>query len=304
VKNSDQPVEAVLAERLVKAAELLEGDSVGDPLAVAALQERLGVSLTSLGFADRAIPILQKSRQTRQESLGPDHAHTISSRVSLALSFLEAGKLDLAAPLFEKALPLAKAKLGSDHIDTLRCMNGLAEVYLHARKLDLALPLLAETLKLRKAKLGPDHPDTVSSMNNLAVGYELAGKFDLSLPLKEETHRLDKARLGPDHLSTLTSMNNLAEGYRVAGKLDLALPLFEETYRSTLRGSAEAPGGNPRSPAPGDAGDRGQPRGELRVRRPAGQSAAAARRGLPGQQEIPWPALGWRRTRGRLRAGG
>ncbi len=42
VKEGDKPLEAVLAERLVKAAEQLEGESVGDPLVVAALQARLG----------------------------------------------------------------------------------------------------------------------------------------------------------------------------------------------------------------------------------------------------------------------
>ena len=42
VKKGDKPLEAVLADRLVKAAGQLEGESVGDPLAVAVLQHRLG----------------------------------------------------------------------------------------------------------------------------------------------------------------------------------------------------------------------------------------------------------------------
>jgi serine/threonine protein kinase/tetratricopeptide (TPR) repeat protein len=231
VKQSPEPLEAVLAERLVMAAEQLEGDSVGHPVVVATLQDRLGTSLRSLGFPDRAIPIFQKSRQTRRELLGLDHADTISSMVNLALAYVDAGKLDLAMSLFEETVPLAKARLGPDHRLTLSSMNGLAGVYRLVGKHDLALPLFEETFQLRKASLGPDDPHTLNSMNGLAVAYEDADKFDLSLPLKEESLRLTKAKFGPDHPSTLVSMNNLAEGYRVTGKLDLALKLFEETLK-------------------------------------------------------------------------
>ena len=42
VKEGNEPLEAVLADRLVKAAGQLEGEAVGDPLVVAGLQDRLG----------------------------------------------------------------------------------------------------------------------------------------------------------------------------------------------------------------------------------------------------------------------
>jgi serine/threonine protein kinase len=233
VKEGTEPLEAVLAKRLVAAAGQLEGEAVGDPLAVAGLQDRLGQSLLSLGHAQDAIPLFVKARETRTAKLGADHPYTLTSMNNLAEGYQAAGKLDLALPLLEETLKLKKAKLGADHPDTLGSMNNLAAGYHHVGKLDLALPLYEETLKLTKAKLGADHPDTLGSMNNLATGYQAAGKLDLALPLYEETLKLIKAKLGADHLSTLTSMNNLAEGYRSAGKLNLALPLYEETLKLT-----------------------------------------------------------------------
>jgi serine/threonine protein kinase/tetratricopeptide (TPR) repeat protein len=229
VTAGDRPVEAMLAERLVQAADQLEGEAVGEPFAVAALQQRLGRSLMSLGFADRALPILQKSRQTLLEISGRDHPATLSTAANLAQCYLATGKLDLALSLFKELLPIIKSQLGPDHPDTLGCMNGLAETYMQTSKNDLALPLLEEALRLRKARLGPDDPATLTSMNNLAVSYEFAGRFDRSLPLKEETLKLEKARFGPDHPKTIVAMNNLAEGYRVAGQVDRALKLFKET---------------------------------------------------------------------------
>src|SRR5207248_1438554 len=93
IKQGDKPLEAVLADRLVKAAEQLEGESVGDPVVVAALQDRLGRSLLSLGFAARAIPLFEKSRATLQAKLGPDYPDTLGSMNNLAEGYRIAGKL-------------------------------------------------------------------------------------------------------------------------------------------------------------------------------------------------------------------
>jgi serine/threonine protein kinase/tetratricopeptide (TPR) repeat protein len=231
VKAGDKPLEAVLADRLVKAAEQLEGESVGDSLAVAALQDRLGQSLLSLGFAAQTIRVLEKAWATRKAALGPDHPDTLTSMNNLAESYRAAGQYDRAIKLNEEALALRRAKLGPDHPDTLHSMNNLATGYLDAGQHDRAIKLNEEALALRRAKLGPDHPDTLHSMNNLAAGYRDAGQHDRALPLFEETWRRRKARLGPDHPDTFASTNNLAAGYRDAGQHDRALPLFEEALR-------------------------------------------------------------------------
>ena len=61
VKKSKEPVEAVLAERLLSAAKQLDEDAIGDPLTLSSLRFRLGSSLVNLGYAEQAIPILQES---------------------------------------------------------------------------------------------------------------------------------------------------------------------------------------------------------------------------------------------------
>jgi hypothetical protein len=230
-KAGNAPLEAVLAQRLVQAGAQLEGEAVGDPLAMAALQNRLGYSLLSLGHPQEAIPLFARARETLQTQLGADHPDTLACMNNLAAGYRAAGKLDLALPLHEEILKLAKAKLGADHHDTLISMNSLALAYRDAGKLDRALALLEENLKLTKTRLGADHPDTLISMNNLALSHLAAGNLDRALPLLEETLKLRKARLGADHPDTLNSMNNLAMGYRDAGKLDRVLLVLEETLK-------------------------------------------------------------------------
>jgi eukaryotic-like serine/threonine-protein kinase len=232
VKDGSQTLEAILAKRLIKTAEQLNAQAIGDPLIVAELQNRLAVTLLNLGFADPAIELLTAARQTSIERLGPDDPETLIRASNLAEAYQAAGKRDLALPLLEETLKTRKSKLGPDHPSTLISMNNLAHAYGQAGRLDMALPLLEETLKLRRAKLGLDHPQTLNSMGNLGMGYMKAGKLDLALPLLEETLKLRKAQLGPDHPDTLVSMSNLAHAYGDAGKLDLALPLCEETLKA------------------------------------------------------------------------
>ncbi len=223
-----KPLRALLGERLDEAVSQLEGEAVGDPLAVARLQRTLGLSLLGLGHPEKAIALLIQARQTFAVHEGPDHPDTLLTMNQLATGYRKSGKLDLALPLLEETLKLRKARLGPDHPSTLQSMNNLGLGYFEGRKLDLALPLFEETLKLAKARLSPDHTTTLATINNLASGYQAAEKLDLAMPLFEEALKLIMAKLGPDHPSTLITLRNLATCHRDAGTLEQALPLFLE----------------------------------------------------------------------------
>jgi serine/threonine protein kinase/tetratricopeptide (TPR) repeat protein len=230
-EKEGRPLRAILGDRLVRAAADLEGEAIGDPLMVAGLQNRLGLSLLRLGMARQAIPLFLKSRATREAHLGADHADTLASMNNLARGYQEDGKPGLAWPLLKETLQRRRATLGDDHRDTLTSMNNLASGYGAIGKPRLALPLLQETLARRKAILGPYHQETLTSMNNLAVGYWAAGEPEKTVPLHEETLRLRKAHLGPHHIDTLQSMSNLGSSYRYARKLSEAQSLHEEAVR-------------------------------------------------------------------------
>jgi serine/threonine protein kinase/tetratricopeptide (TPR) repeat protein len=231
VRQDEEPLEAVLAERLVAAAQQLEGESVGDPLTVARMQQKLGVTLISLGFPTEAIAVLQKSLHTRQVNLSAEHPDVLVTKNDLARGYKDAGKLDIAVPLFEEVLRSKQATLEKDHPDTLTSMNDLAGAYKIAGHVDKALPLLEEAVRLSAAKIGPDHPDTLMSIHNLAATYRAAGQLEKALPLYEKTLRLRREKQGHDHPDTLLSLNSLAVGYRTAGDMNRALPLFEESMR-------------------------------------------------------------------------
>jgi serine/threonine protein kinase len=222
-----------LGKRLDLAAEQLDAEAVGDPLAVARLQSDLGNCQRELGHFDKAVPLLEKSLRTRQELLGLGHRDTLVTMNNLSLSYRSVGRLDAAISLLEECLERMKAELDPDHPNTLSAMGNLASAHGAAGNLALALPLYEENLRLSKAKLGPNHRDTLVAMNNLAEGYRAAGNIGLALPLFEEAVPLMRAELGPDHATTLIVVNNLAAAYLKEGKQTLALSLHEECYRLT-----------------------------------------------------------------------
>jgi eukaryotic-like serine/threonine-protein kinase len=230
-EHQGTPLQALLGERLDQAAAQLEGEAIGDPLAVARMQMILGNSQVGLGYPEKAIPLFAKARATFTDQLGPDDPETLTSMNDLAWGYLAAGKFDLALPLCQETLELRKAKLGPDDPDTLQTMNNLAVGYGDIGRDGLALPLYEKTFELRKARLGPDHFDTIQSMGNLGLAYLVAGSFDRALPLLDEAVKRWRKKRGPDDGITLIAMNNLAGGYQVAGMLDRAVPLFKQTLQ-------------------------------------------------------------------------
>jgi serine/threonine protein kinase/tetratricopeptide (TPR) repeat protein len=221
-----------LGERLEQAARLLEGEAVGDPLIVARLQDVLGRSLHALGQYDKAFPLLEKARQTREAELGPDHPDTLLSKNNLAVLFLDSGKYKLAEALFQEVLHAQMARLGADHPDTLNSKSNLASLYQFQGKFERAEALYKEALQARTARLGADHSDTLASKANLASLYQFQGKYERAEALYKEVLQARTAKLGPNHPHTLQSKNNLAALFSDQGKYDRAEALHMEVLQA------------------------------------------------------------------------
>jgi eukaryotic-like serine/threonine-protein kinase len=238
-EKTGRSLRLILGDRLGEAAAALEADAAADPLLVARLQDRLGLSLLRLGLPKQAVPLFEKARVIRAAALGPDHPDTLSSTNNLARGYQDDGRAKLALPLFQDVLDLRRAQLGDNDPATLTSINNLATCHCSLGRVDLALPLLTETLERRKAQLGPDDPATLGSMNNLAVAYWSVDRLTDALSLHAEALRLRTARLGPRHPDTLQSMTNLGSTHRALGDLEKALPLLEQAL--DLRRAEQGP---------------------------------------------------------------
>jgi hypothetical protein len=115
--------------RAEKAADALDAEAVGDPLAVARLQTVLGNTLRELGSAAKAEEVLARARAVRERELGADHPDTLTTLGVLALAYHAAGKTPEAIALFEQVRDGYGKRLGADHPDTLRTLGVLALAY-------------------------------------------------------------------------------------------------------------------------------------------------------------------------------
>jgi tRNA A-37 threonylcarbamoyl transferase component Bud32 len=228
-EKEGKPLGEILGQRVERAAQQLEGESIADAVTVAKLQHILGRSLTALGLYPKAEALLEKSAATRAAQLGENDADTLQSKNELARAYHGAGQLDRALPLYQGSLQAAETALGDDHSLTLTFRNNLADAYRDDGKLELAVPLLERTVKAQELKEGSDHPLTLTYRSNLALAYQDTGKVGLAIPLLESIVQAHEVHFGDNHAETLESRNNLASAYQIGGKLDRAIALWERT---------------------------------------------------------------------------
>jgi lipopolysaccharide exporter len=206
-----------------------------DPLPGRAVDAGLTNGSRQGGWLAQAVTLLERALADREQTLGPNHPHTLASRANLAYAYGEAGWMAKAIPVYERTYADWRRLLGSDHPRTLRSSNYLASAYRGAGRLAEAIPLYEQTLADRERLLGPDHASTLRSSNYLASAYREAGRLAEAIPLHERTLVGWRQLLGPDHPRTLLASNHLADAYCEARRLAEAIPLYEQTLARCTR---------------------------------------------------------------------
>ena len=130
-RNPDQPLEILLASRLVEAGEQLDALAIQDPGTVSRLKHRLAKTLTGLGRHDKAASFLENaigSAETRPETF-EDHERLVM-QIDLAGVYLSQSRRELAIELFRKCLTKAEG-LKADQSRSLKslALTGLAACY-------------------------------------------------------------------------------------------------------------------------------------------------------------------------------
>lgn len=231
VEQTAEPLEAVLATRLVAAGDDLDADAIGDPLVVADLQLELAASLIALGFADDALNLAESSSEILKQFLTADHPHTLNAQFVLATALIDTGQLREGLQLHQDVLEQRKKVLKEDDPDLLVSMNSVAYALAESGELDEAVLLYEVTLQKKQSIHGPTDPSTLASMHNLASGYLGTGHLDKAMVLFEETYHLRAEKLTELHPDTLTSADQLANCWVADGQAERGLELLKEILR-------------------------------------------------------------------------
>ena len=222
------PLRAILGERLDRAAADLVGDSVGDVLVVAGLQDRLARTYLGLGQPAKAEALFTEALATRRAELGTDNRLTLRTMSSLAKAYCLAGKLPEAVKLHEQVRDAQMKTLGADDPDTLANLNDLGSVYSLTGEATKAVTLLEQVRDRRVKQLGEDHEDTLATLANLRGAYSAALRHPDAIATGEKLLATCVKEHGDDHPLTLAAMNGLGRVYQAGYKMKQALALFEK----------------------------------------------------------------------------
>jgi eukaryotic-like serine/threonine-protein kinase len=217
----------ILGRHLDKAAALLDGDAIGDPLTVARLQYALGTSYVGLGYPKKAVGLLEPARRTRDAELGPTHADTLAAMNALAGAYRDAGRLKDALPLYEETLRRRRAAFGDADRRTLDTMHNLAVVYREAGRLKDARPLAVEVHRRTSEAHGPESEDTLAALLHLAAYHRDAGDWDAAIGQCRFVYDVRKRDLGEKAQATMRARSNLACTYLDAGRAEDALRISQ-----------------------------------------------------------------------------
>ncbi|KAJ7720419.1 P-loop containing nucleoside triphosphate hydrolase protein [Mycena metata] len=156
--------------------------------------------------------------EEQKQVLGNNHADTLHTMESLALSYSYLGEYQKAKELQIIVLKRGKQVLSENHPHTLRTMGNLAHTYSALGEHQKAQELKATVFEKQKQVLGDNHPDTLRTMGNLASSYSNLGEHQKAKELKATVLEKQKQVLGDNHLDTLCTMGNLANSYSAVGE--------------------------------------------------------------------------------------
>ncbi len=228
IKQGTEPLEAVLAQRLVKAAVQLEGEAVGDPLMVAQLQNRLGRSLISLGHPRPAIELFTKAHATCADRLGADHPDALTSMNNLAAGYSAAGKLDLALPLYEAAA-LGIEKLRFQHEHAPGIISQTASAYEAAEEFARAEAWRRKWLAHVKERSGAESPAYAGELAALGLNLLQQKKWTDAEPVLRECLAV-REKKEPEAWTTFNTLSMLGGSLLGQKKFADAEPLLVKGY--------------------------------------------------------------------------
>jgi len=231
-----QDEQLLLAQAMRDCAARLQeatGDLLWNPDAHPVLF-RAGRSLDSAGMSS-AITYWKAMIETGGRTLGPEHAHTLAARGSLAAAYEAAGWRENAISVHRQSLAERERVLGTDHPDTLAARVHLASAYQAAGRLSEAILLYERALAGHEWVLGADHPETLAVRGSLAAAYRSAGRQDDAIIVFQRTLADRERVLGPDHADTLAACASLAAAYHGASRLGDAISLLKRTLAGRRR---------------------------------------------------------------------
>lgn len=206
-------------------------EATGDPAALAADLNLMGVVHMTVGQNDAALPMLQRSYDLRSGALGPDHEETIESLNNLAVAHWRSGAQDLAIATHEDALRRCETALGENHRRTAETLNALAvKVQSLADGAARARQLYERGVSAAEGALGPDSELVARLLVNVATARIGDGDLDGTAALLDRALALHERHFGSMSRWTAWPLDTQGNLALMEGRHDDARRAFERAF--------------------------------------------------------------------------
>lgn len=193
----------------------------------AAVLNKLGIALTSLGRQEEAIEKFNRAKRLAKSTSGADYALTVNN---LGLAYASFGRYKDAVSAFEEAESIALTY--RDEASRAVILNNLGLVTAATAEYEQAVGYYQQALDIQ---LGPrgDKDDAAVTLNNLGVVYAAMERVDDSLKQYEKSLAL--ARGARDAVGEAVALNNVANAQRQRGRYEDAAAQYAQALEAARR---------------------------------------------------------------------
>ncbi|MDX2032167.1 MAG: serine/threonine-protein kinase [Blastocatellia bacterium] len=225
-------------ELLDQGAERVVRELNDQPLVQARLMDTIGQLYQSIGFYDRAQPLLEESLRIRRRMLGPEHVDVAATLKHLGDVVNLKGDYAASEALFRESLAMRRRLLGNAHPDVAESLSSLGALLVTRGNYPEAEVLLREGLAIRRNLYGEEHTAVAESLNSLGRLLSDQGKLGDAASLYRQALAIRRKLYGGEHPLVALNLNNLAAMLQELSDYDGAEAMFREalTMRRKLLG--------------------------------------------------------------------
>ena len=229
-ESSGEPYKIQVAKRMIAAAKLLEGESVGDPLEVAAMQVKLANSLLSLGFPEDAVTISQDAYAVSNRIAGIDHELTRQSGLTLAFALYNSGENRSAQETLNPILAYCQNRTDTKDPEWLRTNRLQARLWYAIGENDKSLDLYQQIVEIKEQLFGTNAIETVLARRDLSDVLISNKDSTRAIPMIEEVVKQCRKQLPGGHPRLINAISSLGWAYGMSSNRQAGEAFSQEAY--------------------------------------------------------------------------
>lgn len=224
-----QGEKATAGQILERGARRVDTDLKQDPESQSHMMEAIGRVYLSMGEADKALPLLDRSLTLRRDLYGADNVLTAGSMHSLATARRGKGEYEAAEKLLREALAIQQRKLGSDHESVAATLYDLGWLLTARGEWDAAEKIYRQSLDIYLARGKERDRGATTVMDGLATVLMYKGNHAAAEALYRRALAINRELRGANHPDVAVELMALALALQGQSKLAEAEPLYLES---------------------------------------------------------------------------